>query len=100
MLSDRGLCLVANECIHILNVTGHSRTIIGLEQSQSDSNKMFLLLLDPLKKKRDIMKVKTTSCGNAVHRYMRKSVQQETHQQYELVFINGILSNSKEREVC
>ena len=74
----------------IVNVTGHNRTIIGLEQSQSDNNKMFLLLLDPLKEKRDIMKVKTTSCGNAVHRYMKRSVQQEAHQQYELVFINGV----------
>ena len=79
---------------------GHSRTIIGLEQSQTDNNKMFLLLLDPLKEKRDIMKIKTTtSCGNALHRYMRRSVQQETHQQYELVFINGVISDSKEREV-
>ena len=85
--------------VYILNIIGHSRTIIGLEQSQTDSNKMFLLLLDPLKEKRDIMKIKTTSCGNAVHRYTRKGVRQETHQQYELVFINGVLSNSKEREV-
>ena len=88
------ICLV-----YILNDIGHSRTIIGLEQSQTDNNKIFLLLLDPLKEKRDIMKIKTTSCGNAVHRYIRKSVRQETHQQYELVFINGLLSDGKEREV-
>ena len=83
----------------VLNDVGHSRTIIGLEQSQSDSTKMFLLLLDPLKEKNDILKIKTSSCGNAVHRYMRKSIRQETHHQYELVFVNGLLSDSKEREV-
>lgn len=79
--------------------TGHSRTIVGLEQSQSDSNKMFLLLLDPLKEKRDIVKIKTTPCGSAVQRYIRRNVRQETHRQYELVFINGLFSGGKEKEV-
>ena len=82
-----------NECV------GHSRTIVGLEQSQSDNDKMFLLLLDPLKDKRDMLKIKSTSCGNAIQRYLRRSVQQETHRQYELVFINGLLLDAKEREV-
>ena len=83
----------------VFNGIGHSRTVIGLEQSQTDNNKMFLLLLDPLKEKRDILKIKTTSCGNAVHRYIRRSVRQETHWQYELVFINGLISDSKEKDV-
>jgi len=60
---------------------------------------MFLLLLDPLKEKRDILKIKTASYGDAVYRYIRKSMRQEKHQQYELVFINGLLSDSKEKEV-
>ena len=85
--------VMLNECI------GHSRTIIGLEQSQSDSDKIFLLLLDSLKDKKDILKIKSSSCGNAVHRYMRRSVRQETHHQYELVFINGLLLDAKEKEV-
>ena len=59
--------------IYVLYV-GHSRTIVGLEQSQSDNNKMFLLLLDPLKEKRDIQKVMITSCGSIIQRYIRKSV--------------------------
>ena len=85
--------------ILLMIYVGHSRTIVGLEQSQMDNNKIFLLLLDPLKEKRDILKIKTTLCGDAVHRYIRKSVRQEKHQQYELVFINGLLSDSKEKEV-
>ena len=77
---------------------GHSRTIVGLEQSCRDQNKMFLLLFDPLKQKRFMLKVFTPSRGTAIQRNMRRSIPQEKHDQYEIVFVDGLLS-SEEREV-
>jgi len=72
--------------------------IVGLEQPCRDQNKMFLLLLDPLKQKKFMLKIFTSSRGIAIQRNMRRSVPQETHKQYEIVFVNGLLT-SEQRDV-
>jgi len=59
---------------------------------------MFLLLLDPLKQKKFMLKIFTQSCGATIQRNMRRSIPQETHEQYEIVFVDGLLSK-EERKV-
>ena len=56
---------------------------------------MFLLLLDPLKQKKFMLKIFTSSCGTAIQRNMRRSVPQETHEQYEIVFVDGLLTREQ-----
>ena len=76
---------------------GHSRTIVGLEQSCRDQSKMFLLLLDPLKQKKFMLKIFTQSCGTTIQRNMRRSIPQETREQYEIVFVDGLLSKEEKK---
>jgi len=89
---------IAYPCKPTAFILGHSRTVVGLEQSCRDQNKMFLLFLDPLKQKKFMLKIFTPSRGTAIQRNMRRSVPQETHKQYEIVFVDGLLS-SEQREV-
>ena len=45
-----------------------------------------------------MLKIFTQSCGTTIQRNMRRSIPQETREQYEIVFVDGLLSK-EERKV-
>ena len=69
--------------------SGHSRTVVGIEERD---NEVSLLLLDPSLKSNQMHKV-LMDTKNCV-RLLKKGIDQFKQEEYEIVFIDGILDQN------
>lgn len=79
-----------------LLLTGHSRTIVGMEERKNGS--VCMLLLDPGCPSGDMKKLLTSSTAAGCVGRMRKFPGHLKHTQYQVVMVEGVLS-PEERQV-
>lgn len=77
--------------------TGHSRTIIGLEQLNDGS--LQLLVFDPSHSKSQMEQFNSTSLNTNAMRLIRRPLSQLKARQYQLVYVDGILDTEDEYQV-
>ena len=77
----------------IFNSSGHSRTVIGIEEHGQE---IFLILLDPSHDSQQLHSV-LMDTRNSI-KLLLKSIQQFKQDEYEIIFIEGVL-NEQEKKV-
>lgn len=78
--------------------TGHSRSIVGLEQKKNGS--LCLLLLDPGSSVSETRKLLSGETVSAAVRRIRKFPGSLKHKQYQVVVVQGILSAADKQVSC
>lgn len=70
--------------------SGHSRSVVGLEQKKNGS--FCVLLLDPSSSVSDCRKLLSRDTWSTAVRFIRKFPRNLKHRQYQLVSVQGVLS--------
>lgn len=78
-----------------MSPSGHSRSIVGLEQKKN--GRLCLLVLDPGSSVSDMRKLLTTDVSTSI-RHVRKFPCSLKHKQYQVVAVHGVLS-AEEKQV-
>lgn len=80
------------------NITGHSRTIIGVEQLNGESG-VRLLVFDPSHSPTQMSQLSHTQTAVGGMRLLRKNLNSMKARQYQMVVVTGIIETEQEYKV-
>lgn len=96
-LQHQGTCFCCvNVCV-IAGVTGHSRTIMGIEVQRDGS--LVLLVLDPSHSPQQMAQFGDTSSTAAALRLLRRSAGTMKAKQYQIIAVTGTMDTEQQYQV-